>query len=100
MLLLLAPPRATNVPPTRRWHSSADELRSSLLVARLVVIAWSLLRLAACRRSGLDLDGWLAILVILGTSVTFLPWTRWARRWSRPLEAGDFDAFLTGERKS
>jgi hypothetical protein len=71
MPFLLALSRRSDPAPVSA-RPAVESYRGSFLVARLVVLAWSGLRLPVSARQGFDLDAWVAVSVILGVSATFL----------------------------
>ncbi len=69
--------------------------RATMLgTAQAFVIGWSLLRLAVCMRDGLDVDGCLALMIILAT----LPFRRLARWGARLFRPTPYDAETSGSR--
>lgn len=51
--------------PERRRCGELDPSRVALLAAELFLVGWSLVRVAICARRGLDLDGFVAIVVLV-----------------------------------
>ncbi len=63
-----------------------DPLEAALSLASLFLIGWSLLRVAFCAKRGLDLDGCLAVTVLIGAvSALINAWSRlsWTSNISR-----------------
>ena len=52
----------------RSTWTDPEHLAAAHRLVNLVLVAWSLLRIAACRDRGLDVEGWMA-LVVLATAV-------------------------------
>jgi hypothetical protein len=58
--------------PAGARDGRADPIRAGLVSSQLFVLAWSLARVAACRTTGLDVEGVLAALVAGGMLVALL----------------------------
>jgi hypothetical protein len=57
----------------------ADPLRNAQSVARLFLVGWSLLRVAVCSARGLDVEGFAAVVVLMGAVSSFtLAWSRFS----------------------
>ena len=56
---------------------SADSLRSAQAVAKLFLFAWSLARVGVCSVRGLDVEGFMALTVVVAVVTSF------ANHWSR-----------------
>jgi hypothetical protein len=63
--------RARGTPATER-DRRADPIRAGLVGSQLFVLVWSVLRVAACRTTGLDVEGVLAALIAGGVLVALL----------------------------
>src|SRR5579872_1071765 len=57
----------------RSTWTDPERLAAARRIVNLAIIAWSVLRIAACGRRGLDVEGWMAmaVLVVAVRSVTF-----------------------------
>jgi hypothetical protein len=62
---LSSPYRASARPVRTHRHETADPLRLAQRVVGWFVLGWALVRLAVCAVSGLDVDGFIALVVVV-----------------------------------
>ena len=70
-------PYRTQAPHDAQGTESVDSLGRAQSVAKLFLFGWSLARVAVCSVRGLDVEGFMALTVVVAVTTSF------ANHWSR-----------------